>query len=104
MPDQSEGGELARMAALASVAPPAGATSKRNFRAARKVLGIYTVEVVETARGDAPVPDGSDTEASCPLRPDEPGAGFPDGTALELAPEQGERLVQVPRVLGGGPS
>ncbi|MCY4628790.1 MAG: hypothetical protein OXE58_14660 [Acidobacteria bacterium] len=98
--------EFFRVAALASVAPPEGEIRTRNFRAARKVLGTYTLQVVETARseGDARPGDSAGEEAACPLRPDEPRDGLPDGKAFELAPERGERFIQVPRVLGGASS
>lgn len=104
MADGIESDEFFRIAALASVAPPEGETRTRNLLAARKVLGTYALRVVETARGDAEAqPGGASGEgAACPLRPDEPRDGLPDGKALELAPERGERFVQVPRVLGGG--
>lgn len=106
MADGINSDEFFRVAALASVAPPEGETRTRNFRAARKVLGTYTLQVVETARseGGARSGDSSGEEAACPLRADEPRAGLPDGKAFELAPEKGERLIQVPRVLGGGAS
>lgn len=106
MADGINSDEFFRVAALASVAPPEGEIRTRNFRAARKVLGTYTLRVVETARseGDARSGDPSGEEAACPLRPDEPREGLPDGKAFELAPERGERLIQVPRVLGGGSS
>ena len=104
MADGIKSDEFFRIAALASVAPPEGETRTRNLLAARKVLGTYTLQVVETARGDAQAqPGGSSGEGTaCPLRPDEPRDGLPDGKAFELAPERGERFVQVPRVLGGG--
>ena len=95
-----------RIAALAAVAPPEGTTRTRNFAAARKVLGVYTRQVVESAKEDARAPSGSalGEEGACPLRADEPRDGLPDGTAFELAPQRGERLIQVPRVLGGATS
>jgi hypothetical protein len=95
-----------RTAALAAVAPPEGTTRTRNFAAARKVLGAYTRQVVESARDSADTPSGTalPEEAACPLRADEPREGLPDGKAFELAPQRGERLIQVPRVLGGGAS
>lgn len=104
MADGINSDEFFRVAALASVAPPEGEIRTRNFRAARKVLGTYTLQVVETARseGDPQSGDSSAGEAACPLRPDEPREGLPDGAAFELAPQRGERFVQVPRVLGGG--
>lgn len=104
MADGINSDEFFRVAALASVAPPEGKIRTRNFQAARKVLGTYTLQVVETARseGDPQSGDSSAREAACPLRPDEPREGLPDGAAFELAPERGERFVQVPRVLGGG--
>lgn len=104
MADGIKSDEFFRIAALASVAPPEGETRTRNLLAARKVLGTYTSRVVETARSEPEAqPGGSSGEgAACPLRPDEPRDGFPDGKAFELAPERGERFVQVPRVLGGG--
>ncbi len=96
--------EFAQLAALARLAPPDGEARTRTFAAARKVLGTYTLQVVETARtGEGRSPqDSSSEESPCPLRADEPRNGFPEETALELAPERGERLVQVPQVLGGG--
>ncbi|MDE2711374.1 MAG: hypothetical protein OXI65_06390 [Acidobacteriota bacterium] len=104
MADGINSDEFFRVAALASVAPPEGEIRTRNFRAARKVLGTYTLQVVETARseGDVRPGDASGEEAACPLRPDEPREGLPGGKAFELAPERGERLIHVPRVLGGG--
>ena len=104
MADGIESDGFFRIAALASVEPPEGETRNRNLLAARKVLGTYTLQVVETASRDTPPEPGetSGEGAACPLRPDEPRAGLPDGKALELAPECGERFVQVPRVLGGG--
>ena len=38
-------------------------------------------------------------QAPCPLRPDDPKGGLPEGAAFEIAPETGARLIQVPRVL-----
>ncbi len=104
MADGIESDEFFRIAALASVAPPEGETRTRNLLAARKVLGTYTSRVVETARREPEAqPGGSSGDgAACPLRPDEPREGLPDGKAFELAPERGERFVQVPQVLGGG--
>ncbi|MDE2972549.1 MAG: hypothetical protein OXU35_09615 [Acidobacteriota bacterium] len=104
MADGINSDEFFRVAALASVAPPAGEVRTRNFRAARKVLGTYTLQVVETARSEVETQSGDSSagEGACPLRPDEPREGLPDGAAFELAPERGERFVQVPRVLGGG--
>ena len=104
MADGIESDEFFRIAALASVAPPEGETRTRNLVAARKVLGTYTQRVVETARRDAQVRPGVSPgeTAACRLRPDEPEDGFPEGAVFELAPERGERLIQVPRVLGGG--
>lgn len=96
--------EFFRIAALAAVAPPDGETRTRNLLAARKVLGTYTLRVVETARSDTDAQPGgpSREDAACPLRSDEPQDGLADGRAFELAPEHGERFVRVPRVLGGG--
>ena len=104
MADGIKSDEFFRVAALASVAPPEGEIRTRNLLAARKVLGTYTLQVVETARSDAEARpgDSSGEGPTCPLRPDEPRDGLPDGQAFELAPERGERFVQVPRVLGGG--
>lgn len=104
MTDGIKSDEFFRIAALASVAPPEGETRTRNLLAARKVLGTYTSRVVETARSEPGAQPGgpSGEDAACPLRPDKPRDGLPDGTAFELAPERGERFVQVPRVLGGG--
>lgn len=106
MADGINSDEFFRVAALASVAPPEGEIRSRNFRAARTVLGNYTLQVVETARseGDARSGHSSGEGTACPLRPDEPRDGLPDGAAFELAPERGQRLIQVPRVLGGGSS
>ena len=104
MADGIKSDEFFRIAALAALAPPEGETRTRNLRAARKVLGTYTLQVVETARGDAEAQPGSPAGEgpACPLRPDEPRDGLPDGKAFELAPERGAHFVQVPRVLGGG--
>ena len=104
MADGIKSDEFFRIAALASVAPPEGETRTRNLLAARKVLGTYAQQVVQTARTDAGAQPGalSREGRACPLRPDEPRDGLPDGRAFELAPERGERFVQVPRVLGGG--
>ena len=104
MADGIKSDEFFRIAALASVTPPGGETRTRNLLAARKVLGTYASRVVETARSEPEAqPGGSSGEdAACPLRPDEPRDGFPDGKAFELAPERGKRFIQVPQVLGGG--
>ena len=106
MADGINSDEFFRIAALASVAPPEGELRTRNFRAARKVLGTYALQVVETARreGDTRSGDSSGETPPCPLRPDRPGHGLSEGAAIELAPEKGQRLIHVPRVLGGGSS
>lgn len=90
-----------RMTELASVAGPVGEAETRAVLAARKVLGAYTREVVELAQDGQrdPAADPTGPGTACPLRTDEPTEGLPEGTALELAPERGNRLLHVPRVL-----
>ena len=90
-----------RMTELASVSAPEGEAETRAVLSARKVLGAYAQEVVELAQGrerDASS-DLAQPATACPLRADEPAEGLADGAALELAPERGHRLLQVPRVL-----
>lgn len=90
-----------RMTELASVAAPEGEAETRAVLAARKVLGAYTEEVVELARDreHESSPASTPADASCPLRADERREGLPEGAALGLAPEEGARLLLVPRVL-----
>lgn len=89
------------MTELASVAAPEGEAETRAVLSARKVLGAFTREVVELAEGQERDPSSGSArpDAPCPLRADEPLEGLPEGEALELAPERGNRLLHVPRVL-----
>lgn len=90
-----------RMTELAAVSAPEGDAETRAVLSARKVLGAYTREVVQLAQGQEgdSLADPDPSATACPLRADEPTEGLPAGDALELAPERGNRLLHVPRVL-----
>ncbi len=92
--------EFLGIAELASLAVPHDPKDREAFWQARTVLRAFARRV--TRMSDATrTPSGSPRagQASCPLRPDDPKGGLPEGAAFEIAPETGERLIQVPRVL-----
>ena len=92
--------EFLGIAELASLAVPHDPKDREAFSKARTVLRAFSRRVTRMSEAGR-TPSGSQAagKASCPLRPDEPKGGLPEGAAFEIAPESGERLIQVPRVL-----
>lgn len=85
--------EFAQLAALAALAEPRDAEERDACERAGQLLGEFGGEV---ERGDA---GDSRAVPPCPLRADETEAGLPGSAALDAAPESGEGLILVPRVL-----
>ena len=102
--------EFLGIAELASLAVPQDPKDREAFWKARTVLRAFArrvtrmSEATRTASGSplagSPLAENPLTgQAPCPLRPDDPKGGLPEGAAFEIAPETGARLIQVPRVL-----
>ena len=102
--------EFLGIAELASLAVPQDPKDREAFWKARTVLRAFArrvtrmSEATRTASGSplagSPLAGSPLTsQAPCPLRPDDPKGGLPEGAAFEIAPETGARLIQVPRVL-----
>ncbi len=107
--------EFLGIAELASLAVPRDPKDREAFWKARTVLRAFArrvtrmSEATRTASGSplagsplagSPLAGSPLTgQAPCPLRPDDPNGGLPEGAAFEIAPETGARLIQVPRVL-----
>lgn len=86
--------EFAQLAALAALAEPGDPEERDTYEWASRMLGEFAGEVERGAGGSA-----LGTAPPCPLRADETRAGLPDGAVLDAAPETGERLILVPRIL-----
>lgn len=89
--------ELLRIAELAGLGAPEDAAERDAFLRAREMLRAFAAEV--TRRPAARTRGAPAAQAACPLRGDEPRTGLPKDAVFGIAPESGERLVQVPRVL-----
>ena len=107
--------EFLGIAELASLAVPQDPKDREAFWKARTVLRAFARRVTRMSEATR-TPSGSPLagsplagsplagspltgQAPCPLRPDDPRGGLPEGAAFEIAPETGERLIQVPRIL-----
>ena len=93
--------EFLRIAELSSIAPPESGAKMQKFLAAREVLWGYALRVIRLAEnqsGNSP-PGLGPAAKVCPLRSDEPRDGLAEGEAFDLAPEEGNRFIRVPRVL-----
>ncbi len=97
--------EFLGIAELASLAVPQDPKDREAFWKARILLRAFArrvtrmSEATRTASGSPLAGSPLTSQAPCPLRPDDPKGGLPEGAAFEIAPETGARLIQVPRVL-----
>ena len=94
--------EFLRIAELAALRMPDDPAETESLLRARMMLRTFASRVSGGAAATGPpAPDGGPAEARppCRLRADEPGGGLPEGAVAAAAPEHGDRLVQVPRVL-----
>ena len=88
--------EFSQLVALAALAVPADPEERDAFAKASELLDEFGGQVErDPASGGA----SAHARAGAPLRPDEPRGCLPEGAVLAAAPESGERLVLVPRIL-----
>ena len=98
--DEMDENEFLGIAELAALAVPQDPEDRDAFWKARAVLRNFARRVTRMSSAPGtPPPGAARGEAVCPLRPDDPAGGLPEGAAFEIAPETGERLIQVPRIL-----
>lgn len=87
--------EFLRIAELARLGMPEEPEERDAFLRARRMLRVFSSQVTRISG----VGSAGDPAPPCRLRADEPRPGLPEGAVFEAAPESGDRLVRVPRVL-----